>query len=129
MKLFEIADNRFTVRVDQQFSDMSFDLPFIDGKEWDDASQVPEPLKPLVYVVTITDGDYRGRSDLAAEYSNTPELGFFVGSQTGSVYMQDLLNEPNTIMQISKRMTPTKLMALVQQHVIAEPNSNVGRLN
>lgn len=126
MKLFEITNNRFTVRVNQQFSDASFEFPLIDGQEWDDARQVPEPLKVLVYVITPTEGDYRGRSELASEYANTPELAFFVGERTGSVYMQDLLNEPNTISKMSKRMTPSKLMALVQQCVVSEP-STVGR--
>lgn len=132
MKLFEIATNstnRFTVRVNQQFSDASFDFPFIDGKEWDDITQVPEQLTPLVFVVTPVEDDYRGRSEMSNDYASAPELGFYVGKQSGSVYMQDLLNEPNTVMQMSKRMTPSKLMKMVQQHVVAEPRADTRTLN
>lgn len=120
MKLYEIASTQFTARVDSVFSDMTLDLPFLDGREWEDMSQVPEQLKPLVYVITPTEGDYRGRSEMADSYKDQPELAFFVGVSSGSVYMQDLLNEPNLIMQISKRITPNKIMKLVQQHIVQD---------
>ena len=130
MKIFEIVNNsKFTVRVNQQFSDASFEFPLVDGQEWDDITQVPEHLKQLVFVITPTDEDYRGRSEISDAYADAPELGFYVGEQTGSVYMQDLLNEPNVVSKLSKRMTPAKLMKLVQQCAVADPSTVKRTLN
>lgn len=112
--------NAITVRVDQEFSDMTLEFDIID--EWEDISQVPEQLQPLVYVITPIDSDYRGQSDeLAGEYANSPELGYYVGVQSKKVYQQDLLNEPNVVSLI--RINQKKLMALIQWHAINEPHS------
>jgi hypothetical protein len=117
MKLCEIAQTApLVVRVDQDFSDLTFDFPL--GDSWDDISEVLEPLKPLVYVITPIDQDYRGMSggDLGDLYANSPELAYFVGTKTGNLYQQDLLNVPHVVYVVM--IEPRRLMDLVLAHSV-----------
>jgi hypothetical protein len=114
-----------TVRIDQVLSDLIFDTEMIE--DWEDISEVPEPLKPLIQIITPVDNDYRGMAsgDLLDLYSNSPEWAFYTGVKSGKLYQQDLLNDPQAVALI--KMTPKRFMSLVQQHAVKDPQQ--GRPN
>lgn len=78
MLLQEINNQVITVRVDQEFSDLTFDFDFDD--DFEDISEVPEQLRPLVQVITPIEDDYRGAGSFAPAswYENEPELAYYV---------------------------------------------------
>lgn len=132
MRLQELFENFITVRVDQDFSDMTFEFPFDEEEAYEDISEVPEPLIPLVQVITPIDQDYRGQHPassvfpgLASAYASSPELAYYVGRDSGKVYQQDLLNIPHTVQAI-EGMDKQQLMSLLTPHILPHRKGDVG---
>lgn len=121
-----LSESAIVVRVDQAFKDMLDNFNYSFRYEYEDISEVPEQTRVIAHILTPTDSDYRGDGQHAdAEYSNVPEIAALVGLQSKRVYIQELLNDPQTVVAIS-RMTEQKFVALLQAHIVASPTPNDG---
>lgn len=103
------------VRVTQAFSDATFELPTYD-EEYDDISSLPEQVVSIARVITPTENDYRGGSNL--DYSNEPELAYYRGVTTNRVYQQDLLNVPHSVSVL--KMPYAKFVNMLQASIVVD---------